>query len=190
MYKKTLPVLLLIAALPAAADNHGRQAAMPDVAEARALVKQFGGTLKGELVAAMKAEGPVAAIEVCNIRAPEIADSLSQDGWKVARTSLKTRNDNNTPDAWEKAVLERFEQQKAEGKDVATLEYSEVVDTAHGTEFRYMKAIGTEAACLTCHGSKISEPVKARLDALYPNDKARGYSEGDIRGAFTLRHSM
>jgi len=187
MFKKAVPVMLLAAALPVVADQNPDT---PDVAEARAMVQKFGGTLKGELVAAMKADGPVAAIEVCNTRAPEIAAELSQGQWQVARTSLKTRNDNNAPDAWEQAVLERFEAQKAEGQAVATLEYSEVVDTAHGTEFRYMKAIGTETACLTCHGSNISEPVKARLDALYPNDKARGYSEGDIRGAFTLRHSM
>lgn len=187
MIKRAFPLLLLAAALPVAAEQ---KPMVPDVAEARALVKQFGGTLKGELQTAMKSGGPTAAIEVCNTRAPAIAADLSTGAWDVARTSLKTRNPDNAPDAWETQVLERFEAQKAEGKPVQTLEYSEVVTTPNGTEFRYMKAIPTQGLCLTCHGTDISEPVGTKLDALYPEDKARGYVEGDIRGAFTLRYSM
>jgi len=185
--KSALPLLLLAAAIPAAAEQ---KPMMPDVAEARALVQQFGGTLKGELQAAMKSGGPTAAIEVCHTRAPEIAADLSTGGWEVARTSMKPRNPDNAPDAWETQIMEQFEAQKAEGKPVQTLEYSEVVTTENGTEFRYMKAIPTQGVCLTCHGTDIQAPVKAKLDALYPEDKARGYAEGDIRGAFTLRHSM
>ena len=187
MIKRALPLILMAAALPAAADEIP---IMPDVAEARELVKQFGGTLKGELQAAMKAGGPTAAIEVCKTRAPAIAAELSGGEWTVARTSLKPRNPNNAPDAFEARVMEQFEAAKAEGKPVQTLEYTEVVETETGPVFRYMKAIPTQGLCLTCHGSDLSEPVKTKLDALYPQDKARGYSEGDIRGAFTLRHSM
>ncbi len=32
----------------------------------------------------------------------------------------------------------------------------------------------------------MKEPVKAKLAELYPDDRATGYKEGDIRGAFTL----
>lgn len=186
--KKTLPLALLALTLPALAAD---PATTPDVGEARHLVQQFGGSLKAELQAAMKSGGPIAAIEVCHVRAPEIADDLSSTGaWSVARTSLKVRNPDNAPDAWEQKVLESFETQKAAGADVATLEYSEVVKTEGGSELRYMKAIGTQELCLTCHGSNIAEPVGAKLDALYPQDKARGYAQGDIRGAFTLRRDL
>ena len=52
-------------------------------AEGKALIQKFGGTLKGELQAAMKDGGPVAAIEVCNVRAPEIGAQVAaeSDGW-------------------------------------------------------------------------------------------------------------
>ncbi|MBL6933600.1 MAG: DUF3365 domain-containing protein, partial [Rhodospirillales bacterium] len=54
-----------------------------------------------------------------------------------------------------------------------------------------MKAIPTdEKPCLACHGGNISEEVAAKLDDLYPQDKARGYNAGDIRGAFTIRQPM
>ena len=52
--------------------------------------------------------------------------------------------------------------------------------------FRYMKAIGTQPVCTVCHGTSIAPEVTARLDALYPEDRARGFAVGDIRGAFSI----
>jgi len=49
-----------------------------------------------------------------------------------------------------------------------------------------MKAIPMGAACMACHGRKISGDVIELLDALYPGDEARGFGLGEIRGAFTL----
>lgn len=159
--------------------------------QSRGTVKAFFTELKGELVAGMKAGGPANAISVCNVKAPGIAEKHSRNnGWDVGRTSLKFRNPNNAPDAWEKAVLEKFEQRKAAGEDLAKMEYYEVVESDGKKSFRYMKAIPTGEVCLKCHGSNIAAPVVQRLDELYPGDKARGYSLGDIRGAFTITQPM
>jgi hypothetical protein len=49
-----------------------------------------------------------------------------------------------------------------------------------------MKAIPTEAMCLTCHGTEISPAVLTRVNQLYPQDKAIGFKEGDLRGAFVV----
>ncbi len=51
-----------------------------------------------------------------------------------------------------------------------------------------MKAIPLQEGCLGCHGSEIKPAIAAALNEKYPNDQATGYSVGDIRGAFTLRH--
>jgi hypothetical protein len=40
--------------------------------------------------------------------------------------------------------------------------------------------------CLTCHGENIASEVDAKLKELYPYDQARGFREGDLRGAFTI----
>jgi hypothetical protein len=156
-------------------------------AEARGVAGNFAKKLKGELAGAMKSGGPVKAIAVCNTAAPAIAKEVSANGWTVKRTSLKLRNPDAVPDAWEKATLELFEAEKAKGADLKTLERSEVAEKDGKKTFRYMKAIPTAAKpCLACHGSDIKEPVKAKLTALYPKDQATGYKEGDIRGAFSL----
>ena len=53
-----------------------------------------------------------------------------------------------------------------------------------------MKAIPTAEVCTKCHGVDLQGPVVEKLDELYPNDKARGFSKGDIRGAFTVIREM
>jgi hypothetical protein len=182
--------ILTAAALIVSGAALAEQAAGPDpkVAEAKGLIKEFATTLQGELQAAMKAGGPTKAIEVCQDRAPAIAADLSQrSGWAVGRTSLKTRNvADNSPDAWETKVLEDFEARQETGESVDTIAFGEVVETDAGKQFRFMKAIPTGQVCLACHGSDITPEVTAALDAAYPDDQARGYSEGDIRGAFSL----
>ena len=160
--------------------------------ESRAAVKQFFGQLKGQLVAGIKAGGPAHAIGVCNEQAPAIAGKVSSSkGWKVARTSLKVRNPSNAPDAWERAVLMKFDARKAAGEDPAKMEHYEVVEMGGKKAFRYMKAIPTAAKpCLACHGEKVPPAVEQKLAELYPDDKARGYKAGDIRGAFTITQPM
>ncbi|MDP6351680.1 MAG: DUF3365 domain-containing protein [Alphaproteobacteria bacterium] len=156
-------------------------------AASRGAVKAFAQALKGELVAAIKAGGPVHAIEVCNHAAPDIAaERTAAAGWRIARTSLKPRNPGNRPDGWEEAVLEEFEARKAAGEDVVNLEASEIVTAEGRRSFRYMKAIPTGGVCLACHGQSLAPEVSAALDALYPDDQARGFAVGDIRGAFTI----
>lgn len=157
------------------------------IAAYRGSAKSFLGELKGALQAGMKEGGPVAAIGICNTKASLIADEQSKKfGWTLARTSLQNRSPNNAPDAWEKAVLKDFEKQKAAGADVMKLELAKIVEQDGQRQIRYMKAIPTGKLCLVCHGTEITADVDARLQELYPDDLARGYSEGDIRGAFSF----
>jgi hypothetical protein len=71
------------------------------------------------------------------------------------------------------------------------LEHHEVVEQDGKKVFRWMKAIPTAKVCLNCHGGDtVAAPVEAKLKELYPTDQARGYSVGDIRGAFTITQPM
>jgi len=153
--------------------------------ESRGLAMTLGKQLKGELQTAMADGGPELAIEVCQQRAPTIAAALSKmTGWQVYRTSLKPRN--RAPDEWEQQVLEDFDVRAVGGEEIGDIEYYTVVNTEDGPVFRYMKALGTEPLCLTCHGESISTPLRERLDALYPDDQARGYRAGEVRGAISI----
>ena len=185
MKRLTAAALLVCLPLaPVAADDLDNR-----VKDAKGVMMGFMKELKGELKSAMKEGGPVNAIEVCNTVAPAIAKKQSEkSGWDVGRTSLKVRNPDNAPDAWEREVLNRFEARKADGEPPQKLMHAEVVE--QDGQVRVMKAIPTGEVCLKCHGSNIDPKVEAKLDELYPNDKARGFSKGDIRGAFTLSQPM
>jgi len=156
--------------------------------EAVGIVKQFAGSLKGELQAAMKSGGPTKAIQVCSEKAPSIAADLSRkSGGLVRRVSLKVRNPSDIPDAWEREVLEEFDRQAKAGADLTKLAKGEMVTEGGQKYFRLMKAIPTAKLCLTCHGTEINAAVKKELDDKYPHDVARGYTEGMVRGAFTVK---
>jgi len=157
-------------------------------AEAITIVKKFGGTLKPQLKKALAQGGVQQAIEVCSVQAPQIAKNLSMSTqWQVKRVSLKARNHQNaTPNAWEKSILEEFNQRQQQGETAKKMAKAVVV----GDEFRFMKAQGTAPLCLTCHGSELTAETKAALKEYYPQDQATGYSLGQIRGAFSLTKKL
>jgi len=157
-------------------------------AEAISIVKRFGGALKPKLKGAIQKAGPVEAIKVCSEEAPAIARQLSKEtGWNVGRVSLKARNFKMAiPDAWETKVLMQFDERQAKGESAVKMAYAEEV----GTRFRFMKAQGVEPICLTCHGDSIEPKVERALKLFYPQDQARNYSLGQIRGAFSLSKDL
>jgi hypothetical protein len=159
--------------------------------QARAAVQAFSTALKGELMTAMQAGGPLAAIEVCHSKAPGIAEAVSlEQGMQLSRVSLKNRNPDNSANEWQAAVLMDFQERVDSGEDAAGLSWQETAETGDGAEYRFMKAIPTGAVCLACHGKVLAPEVAAQIESLYPEDKATGFSEGDLRGAFVVTKSM
>lgn len=188
--KVTAAFLPLALALAAAAAHAGED---PLLAQAR----QVASSVPPKLLAVLQEEiargGPDGAIEVCRDKAPQLARAASeQTGWNIRRVSLRNRNPKAVPDAWERAVLEEFDRRAAAGENPATLEKGEVLTVDGRREYRYMKALPTQPLCTNCHGpqEQLSAAVKAKLAQLYPQDKATGYTPGQIRGAMTIRRPL
>jgi len=156
--------------------------------EAKEITQAFAGNLKKELQSAMKAGGPENALGVCNVEAmPITAKSMMDSGALVSRVSLKNRNPGNVPNEWQKAILKEFDRRAADGEDVMQMASANVVEVEGGKrQMRFMKALPTGDVCLACHGQGINDGVQAKLDTLYPNDKATGYSKGEVRGAIVV----
>jgi type IV secretory pathway TrbL component len=190
------PVLIALA-LPAliagcaSGPTAEEQAAM--AADARkasgALIQKLGGELK----AAMGEKGPEGAISVCKERAPQIAADVSkQFNFDVKRVSPKNRNPAGVPDAWEAEAQAGLEKRLAAGEKPETLDTWQIVSTPAGRQFRFAKALPVQPVCLNCHGdpAAISDGVKARLAAEYPQDKATGYSAGMVRGIISIKRAL
>jgi hypothetical protein len=121
---------------------------------------------------------------VCHSRAPAISESISElAGLGVRRIGTRPRNPANTAHPTERQVLEEFQRALDRGESITGLQWSQ----AGNGEFVYMQAIGVEPLCLHCHGKEIEPGLDAQIRAFYPDDLARNYSAGDLRGAFVVR---
>lgn len=181
-------LLLVLASGHATAQNAAeREQAAQEVATS--FMQQLSSALQREL-----AKGPAEAAAICRSIAPELAGLLSrQNGWQVTRVGTRVRNPLlGMPDAWERQVLDDFERRRTDGEDLASMSYGEVVDVGGRREYRYMKAIGVQPACVMCHGSaeQISQEVQDSLGQFYPHDEAVGYAIGELRGAVSIRQPM
>lgn len=159
----------------------------------RAISQSMLKELGQKLQSAMAEGGPVKAIGVCNTQAPEIAGRVSnQNQVKLSRVGTRARHPVlGVPNDWQAKALAQFDAALARGEKPADMEYSETVETANGKEFHFAKPIVLQPMCVSCHGSpeQISPEVKAKLNELYPNDKAVGYQPGQLRGAVVLSRS-
>lgn len=187
--KNLLPLSLLLAALPALAQ---------DIAALTAETKKAVLPVVPKVVNAMQEavadKGVAGAIPVCKEQAPElIAQKRKETGWDIRRVSLKSRNaERGTPDLWEARVLADFNIRAAHGEKPETLEKSEIVTLDGKPVLRYMKALPTGDVCLKCHGpaESLDAGLKAKLAESYPHDQATGYTKGQIRGALTVKRPL
>lgn len=167
------------------------EAAPDPMSEPRQHSMALAGALKQALVAAMQSGGPVAAIDVCHVQAMPLTRQISESsGWQVGRTSLKVRNPDNAADEVERDVLARFEQRLQAGEAVGSIEWMDERQENGKTIQHFMKAIPVQAPCMACHGTDLAPAVSQQLDVLYPDDQARGYTLGELRGAFTLKREV
>ncbi len=149
-----------------------------------ALIQKFGKQLKSELMSAMNEGGPINAINVCQVKAPEIARASVDDHWNIKRVSDRNRNPDNLANESETAILTAFADTTGN-----TPEFSfEWVEGVNGKTYRYYKPIYLAPLCVKCHGTadEIDPQVMTAIKDKYPNDRATGYAPGDLRGMFVV----
>jgi len=152
---------------------------------------EFIAKLSSALKNTLKADGPVTAIEVCKTIAPSLTNTLSvREGWNISRVSLRARNSMiGSPDVWEQDQLIKFDEMSAENAAGPIAAVSEIVEEPQGRYLRHIRPLKVQPVCLTCHGTKddLPEKVAAKLEELYPHDRATGYAIGQTRGALSIK---
>jgi hypothetical protein len=136
-----------------------------------------------ELMGALKAGPPEAALDVCGEKAQELTRAIAKEtGVSLRRTSLKTRNPKNAPDAYERRWLENA------AANPPTEGHAEVVETAPGRyELRFLRPLRIAKLCIQCHGEELTPAVRDAVASRYPSDRAIGYEVGDLRGVVSVR---
>jgi hypothetical protein len=146
------------------------------VDDARAALGPFKKTLKETLLKALETS-PEAAIEVCSVRAPELARAASTPTVTVGRSAFKLRNPKNAAPAWLPPLMAELAKEKSGSEASRTV-------TLPDGRVGYAEPIWVAAPCLVCHGKSLAPGVDAKLAATYPNDTARGFELGAFRGVF------
>jgi len=146
-------------------------------------IKMLGGALKSELKAHMKKDPTgLEALAFCTGSADKITKEVNAKlpvYAKVRRTALKVRNDSvNTPDATDEKVMKAYEDAIA----AKTFSPKDIKVVQEGDVTRVYKPLTVKKVCLKCHGSVLSPKISDALKSAYPNDKAIGFKEGDLRG--------
>ena len=93
--------------------------------------------------------------------------------WKSKKFPIKT-------DETERKYIEMYRQQILKKKELKPVVHQDVFYTP----------LVTNAMCLQCHGTPgkdIKPDVSAKLAELYPNDKAMGYKENELRGLLRIK---
>ena len=145
---------------------------------------QLNQEIRKKLVDSLQKNGPVGTIDVCVKEAPLLLSRIENEyGVTIKRTSMKIRNPQNAPDSAEKEALEALDSYRKANGVIPT-----GVTTFPNNQRRFYKAISMEQACLKCHGdtTSIAEQVRKEITAVYPNDQAVGYKEGELRGIVSV----
>lgn len=178
----SLAALALTWSVVAGAAEHPQAPAPPPapapvtpVERARGAVAKLKGSLLTELKKQLDSGGPVAAVGVCGDISTKVKGELSTPELQLGRTSSRLRNPKNTAPAWVAPLLAELEAAPADKRGPREV-------ALPGGGLGYVEPLPTAPLCLACHGPALAPDVKAALAAKYPQDKATGFKEGDLRG--------
>lgn len=150
--------------------------------------KQFAMQTKGvlgkNLLNAIKTKGVENALEFCSVKAIELTDSVAQSlDAKIKRVSDKNRNPENAANDEELKYILQVKDLLAKNKK-PNPQIKEVND-----RWIAYYPILIDKMCLQCHGQKNTEILPktlSKINELYPNDKATGYAENELRGIWVV----
>jgi hypothetical protein len=159
--------------------------------DARKISAELTDKVRGLLLKELEKGGYEGAISVCALVAQDITRQFNEkSGHSVRRISLGYRNPNDFPDEYERQKLESFDRLNREKK--LESEYYEVVSEQGREYLRYLKPVVAGKMCLNCHGQPDEIPIGVQrvIQENYPNDRATGYLEGDVRGAVSVKIAL
>lgn len=154
------------------------------MAEGAAFAQNTQKILGKNLMQAMEKGGPAYALAFCNTKAMPLTDSMAvYHKVKISRVSDKPRNPNNKASSEQENVISTFKEQLVSNGEVQPILVKKE-DQVH-----FYQPIITNNMCLKCHGdtqNDIDDKVIKSLADLYPEDRATGYAENEIRGAWHI----
>jgi hypothetical protein len=158
---------------------------------AEPVIQQTGNRMLGEVNRVLTQKGAEAGIDELHLKTWKLPVAVPGQPkvTAVKRTSLRVRNLANLPDNADLAALLSIQTAMADGNTPPSM-LVQRVEAAAGApaEWRVYRPMITNVACLVCHGpvDTLTPGVKAKLERLYPGDKATEYAANEWRGVIRV----
>jgi hypothetical protein len=123
--------------------------------------------------------GPALAFEACHIEAADLTRRLGRyEGIAAGFTSDRLRNPTNKPKGWAAGLVAANAGRRARDVDGFAVDL--------GNRIGVLRPMFEHETCASCHGpiDRLTPAVKRLIAERYPNDRAIGFAEGEIRGWF------
>jgi hypothetical protein len=136
-------------------------------------------TLGKRLMTEMHAGGPVKAIDVCREEAQAITRTVAREqGIAMGRTGERLRNSQNRAPGWAQDLVAASHGRSAKAVEPMLADLGDRVGV--------VRPIAVVGLCTRCHGdpASFSPELRAAISRAYPDDRATGFAEGDLRGFF------
>lgn len=149
-------------------------------ADFKKIAEETKKNLVTNLTQKISENGAENALEFCNVNAIPLTKQLEdQHNVMIKRVSDKNRNPDNAANETERKYIDFFKEQLA-------LKQKLEAKFDNGV---FYAPITTNSMCLQCHGSEkdIKPETLAKIKSLYPNDKATGYKENEMRGLMVIK---
>lgn len=143
-------------------------------------------TLTGKMKKVLKSKNKIELVQFCATQAQKITKGVNEllpKGIEVKRVSLKNRSDKNLPSKIDESIIRNLEKEFDKNKNDKQYILKKV-----DTGYKLYRPITLKDGCLKCHGKKetMDKNIKAKIEKLYPKDKAYGFLKEDFRGAFIV----
>jgi hypothetical protein len=133
----------------------------------------------------VKKEGPEYAVEFCSKEAMRLTDSVSNAmGLNIRRLAKKYRNPDNETLGKDSLIFKKYIIDWLAHQPLN----EQIIINKRGNPV-YYNPIRVKHFCLTCHGEpgKTMNPDLAeKIKKHYPEDKATGFKEGQLRGMWVI----
>ena len=136
------------------------------------------------LINAIQTSGPEGALAFCNLEAYPLTDSMATHlGVHIKRVTDKPRNPGNLANKDEMKYITTAKESLSQGEEIKP-----IIQRGEGQLKGYYPIL-TNQMCLQCHGKPdkdITPATLGKIKELYPEDKATGYSENELRGIWVV----
>jgi len=185
MMLKKITILLVVSILFSCNNGFSEKEKEEYTLKGKDIAQASFKALSTELMAQMKAGGPAHAVPFCKEQARPILNKVaSKYNVTIVRSSDQLRSCKIEPTERELDIINNYKQSVAENKELKPIVEIDETNNKH-----FYAPIIVKENCLVCHG-KVNETMSVNTDSIikltYPFDIATGYSEGDVRGVWSI----